>query len=1029
MSKKLKSINQDLTEIQGSLFAPNSVKFGGLEESGYPELRGDAVGWREVIRRALQSGYIGIDYEFKRFDRPTIMGIAAEDLAVGMQFDRELHRGLVPLMEAGVKFIAHSGYSADSSVYSWAAGFAPVGGETELDVLNRVNWSSWVDSIILHYLVNAHLTKAPEKDESDDSGALGFMDLYTATSLVVDVPNWKVCRRSACNGPCPTHNPFDYCSVDSWGGLMIARHCTEVLKQRGFNFQTFLDRSRLAYELARMQAGGVNADLDYLRKFDEKREAMKEALFPLGEDGEPQPFNPRSSDQVIAWFGKQGLPLKSNQKLYLEKMLETQAARFGYADVDDIEDVNTLPETVKQLYNLVEYKGGGKKSSAWFDAKYFDKAGKLHPRFVYVGTSTGRLSSSRPNCFSPDTEVLTREGWLRFEKAYQTQPEIAAFDPDTGEIRFVQPISWLGAKNDNTLVHLVSEHIDLAVTQDHKCLLQRRRTGKWWFSDAIDYPEDNIQYNAGMYVGGDGVALSDDEIRYLIAVQADGCIYTKRGFVRLTFRKQRKIERLRELLIRLGWFHKEKRFDARDVTDFLVQDERACALVLKYFGDGKIFGSWVLNLSRAQIDVFLGEVYYWDGVASRQNQYASVIKQNVDWVSTLETLSGYRTTAAQCVNSVGCKYYEARRSIKAYSMTTNVQRSPMDCDVVYCCKVPTSAILVRRNGKTCITGQCQNIPSGGWGALIKGTIIPHNPEKEDIIDADLGQLELRSVLFMSGYPIDTIKGDALAKALDEAKEHLKRAADASGRSERDILKTVVYGGQYGEGVQIYTPQDLQSPVTQRQLEKGAIRLYTPEYVKWLDHPWEYAGGVIGFTGANLAERLFGDKKEESRRKALEIQDDIIFAGDLRIIREWQIKVSRQIEVSKFLQLPNTHGLRMLGSPHKNFKVGLAFLGQGFGAMHAQATMLEMIKKSEKNHLPLLQVHDSLVYAVRRDWPDQQVREFMVPFFSETPLIPGFKAPGKVKRGRNYGSWHAEHNPGGLRQIWDSSKEDVWGQKI
>jgi len=707
--KKLKSINQDLTEIQGSLFAPNSVKFGGLEESGYPELRGDAIGWREVIRRSLQSGYIGIDYEFKRFDRPTIMGIADRTLAVGLKFDRALHGELEPLRKAGVKFVAHSGYGADKPVYDWVEG-------VESDPLE------WIDSMLLHWFQNAHLTKAPQKDESDDAGALGFMDLYSAASLVVDVPNWKACRGSACQGPCPTHEPFNYCAVDAWAGLEIALSCLHALRQRGFNWSTFTDRSLLAYYLEKMQSRGMRVDWDYLDRFNARSEEIKEGLFPLNEEGGQTPFNPRSSDQVLAWAKANGISLSSNQKNDVRKTLEKTAARFGFSDLKELDEADELPPVVEVLYRLDQFKGSGKGSDAWFDRRYVSKEdGLLHPRYIYVGTSTSRLSCAKPN-------------------------------------------------------------------------------------------------------------------------------FT-------------------------------------------------------------------------------------------------------------------------------------------------------------------------------------NLPSRGWGDLLKGAVIPHDPEKYDIIDADLGQLELRAVLYQAGYPVETIKGDALSAILEKSKEPLQRAAEIAGGTARDILKTVVYGGQYGEGVQIYTPDDMRSPVFQRMLSKGAIRLYTPEYVKWLDHPWEYAGGIIGFTGANLAERLFGDKKEESRRKALEIQDDIIFAGDLRIIREWQIKVSREIESKGFLQLPNTHGLRMLGSAHKNFKVGLAFLGQGFGAMHAQATMLEMIRRSEKNHLPLLQVHDSLVYAVLREWPDQQVREFMVPFFSETPLIPGFKAPGKVKRGRNYGSYHAEHNSGGLRQIWDSSKEDVCGNKL
>jgi len=320
----------------------------------------------------------------------------------------------------------------------------------------------------------------------------------------------------------------------------------------------------------------------------------------------------------------------------------------------------------------------------------------------------------------------------------------------------------------------------------------------------------------------------------------------------------------------------------------------------------------------------------------------------------------------------------------------------------------------------------QNWPSRGWGALIKAAIIPHEPEY-DIIDADLGQLELRDVLYQAGFDIRSIKGDALKFIVEQGGDRFNRAAQIAGGDVRDVVKTVVYGGQYGEGLQIYTAADLMRPSTQREIAAGAIRLYTPQYVSWLTKPWEYGGGIVGFTGANLAERLFGDKTWESRKKALEIQDDLIFGGPLRIIREWQIKTLDEIDSRGYVDLPNTQFLRLNGNPRDNAKVGLAFKGQGLGAVHAQATMIYLIR--ENNHLPLLQVHDSLVYAVNRSWSDRKVREFIAPMFGETPVLPGFKAPGKVKRGRNYGGFDKALNPEGLQLVWNSAVETVSGERI
>ena len=691
--------------MQLSLLSAPGSEDRGLEERSFPKIVTDVAGFKEVIRRMEKLGCGGIDYEFKSYDKPTIMGIAVRDLACGLRYDRTLHSYLRDVARGGVKLVAHSAFSADKPVFDTVEGFE-----------SPVEW--WLDSLLTHWFENSHLTKTPGKEESDDSGALGFCDLWTATSLVARVPQWKECRKSACYGPCPYHFVEAYCAIDAWAGLEVHLVNKERLLRRGFSWKTYEDRSELASYLFKMQQRGVKIDRRFVANFSENLETLREGLFPAGDDGEPVPFNPRSAQQVEAWFRQRKIALKSNQKNDVRKALEVTAARFGFDSIEALEQAEDVPEALSVLHKLDQYKGSGKGGDAWFADKYFDKEGLVHPRFIYVGTSTGRLSSSKPNF--------------------------------------------------------------------------------------------------------------------------------------------------------------------------------------------------------------------------------------------------------------------------------------------------------------------QNVPSRGWGALIKAAIVPHDPDF-DIIDADLGQLELRDVLYQAGFDIRSIKGDALQFIVEQGGDRFDRAAQIAGGEARDIVKTVVYGGQYGEGLQIYTAADLMRPTTQREIAAGAIRLYTPQYVPWLTKAWEYGGGIVGFTGANLAERLFGDKSWESRKKALEIQDDLIFGGDLRIIREWQIKTLEEIESKGYVDLPNTQFLRLNGSPRDNAKVGLAFKGQGLGAVHAQATMLACIR--ENKTLPLLQVHDSLVYAVNRSWSDRKVREFIAPMFGETDVLPGFKAPGKVKRGRNYGGFDEKLNPGGLKLIWNSAKENVDGSRV
>jgi hypothetical protein len=1002
----------DSTSFQEVLLPPPSVEVDALTD--WPPIYSTVEGFLAVLAAGMEEGYLGLDYEFKSVSAPTIIGIASDAMCAGLWYTPDLNRLVESAAKNGTRLVAHSGIGADKPVFDAAVGYD-----------SPLEWHD--DSMIVHFLENSDLTKAPSKDESDDAGSLGFMDLWTATSMVCDVPAWKSCRGSACYGPCKkhSHSVEAYCAMDAWGGLQIFKENRRKLLNRGFNWSRYTERMRLANMLQKRQDLGIRIDIPYRDSLMVAGDEAKMSLFPKDETGKPQPFNPRSAPQVLEYFAKHGIRLASNSKPDVLKSLEKEAARRGFT-LDDLEaEEGVVSEELLALNRLAVFKGAGKGIEAWFADKYLDKAGFIHPRFITTGSSMGRLSSAKPNCFSGDTEILTPTGWIPFVEAVKSRPQVAQYHKETGTIDFVQPLGWLEQESSAELVHLESQHIDLLITPDHRCLVKGRRTHSWKTVAAKDYPSDFLQYNAGVYGGGPGEELTFDELRYVIAVQADGWITGKKNWVRFGFTKARKQDRLRELLVRLNWeFEERARPNNANHIEFTVRDLRASDLVTRYYGAGKKFGPWVLQLTRDQLNVFVDELYYWDGLYERRNEYASTIQENVDWVQIAETLSGYRTVTHPRVNNHGVHFFEVLKSRHPYTMTTNVSKTRKPAVRVYCCKVPSDVILVRRNGKVCITHQCQNIPVRGWGAIIKTAVVPFNDE-EDIIDADLGQLELRNCLYAAGINVKDIKGDAFMWLVDKADGQFKRAAGIMKGDERDVAKSLGHGSNYLEGIQIYTPSMIGSSTFQKELAVGAIRLYTKKYYPQLPRDWEYAGGVVGFSGVNLAERLFGDRTVKSRAQALSLLEDLYFKNFFEL-RLWHMRLLEEVESRGYVMLPSTQFLRMVGSPRDNAKNAAAFYGQALGACYAQEGVLRVAEASPDASPIYLQVHDSQVHSIPRGWSNKKACEFIAPMFEESRIMPGFSAPGKVKRGRNYGSpvklKNGEiQNPDGLKLIWDSSK--------
>ena len=303
-------------------------------------------------------------------------------------------------------WVAHAGIGADKPVIEYALGI-----ETDL--------SDWVDTMITHYLCHQHLVKTEQKAESDDAGSLGLMNLWTAASLVTDMYNWKGCRGDVCTKgqPCPICNPIDYCGVDSWAGNACYDAHKAILSKYKVPNKFVRMKHHIAAICHEMEESGVRVDLKYVREMEENVDKRKEALFPYTLEGKKEvysQFNPKSPKDAMSWFETNGIYLPSTEKPVVLGCLEKRTDKEGLTLVKDekgkilgFEDGSEPSSELETLLRLYQYKAEGKGFESWFGDKYLSNITKdengnplygfIHPRFISVGTSTGRLSSSKPN--------------------------------------------------------------------------------------------------------------------------------------------------------------------------------------------------------------------------------------------------------------------------------------------------------------------------------------------------------------------------------------------------------------------------------------------------------------------------------------------------------------------------------------------------------------------------------------------------------------------------------------------------------
>lgn len=246
------------------------------------------------------------------------------------------------------------------------------------------------------------------------------------------------------------------------------------------------------------------------------------------------------------------------------------------------------------------------------------------------------------HCLTKNHSVLVKnKGWVNINNV-EIGDKVLSYNKND-ENEYVDVTDTYNDLFTGNLVSIGGDKFRQEVTDYHNMYLKDHSYVS--ISDAILFHEaGEVPLTANSLKKEKDLDISDDTIRQVVALCADGHIQEGK-YVRFHFKKERKIERLKEL------------FD--HITPFAVGKDGSYKTSLKFESiiyndlekwvdfDNKCLPSAFLNLSTRQKEIFISELKFWDGTfdtKSNGNQFSTAKKDEANLISTILTELGYRNT-------------------------------------------------------------------------------------------------------------------------------------------------------------------------------------------------------------------------------------------------------------------------------------------------------------------------------------------------------------------------------------------------
>lgn len=370
------------------------------------------------------------------------------------------------------------------------------------------------------------------------------------------------------------------------------------------------------------------------------------------------------------------------------------------------------------------------------------KIGKLKIRLYH-----GKGGSAYAKCFDDKTEILTENGWKLF-KDLEKNEKVATLNIEKDKFEWQQPTDYINKPYEGEMYHFKSKSIDMMVTPNHRMLVKRydknilqnrksklvmpqkshrrinldwqikeakelenakkqewqlKRGGQTWLGEKTKYveiPKRKPKKFASTKIKHIGKIKIEDIAELIAWYVTEGSANNK--VISICQSKRVNPENHKQIINlckRIGFENiKGTGVDDKDINIYSVE---LAEYIIRECGKGsyeKYLPKWLKNQQSRILKIVFDTMIAGDGwnIGNSSYGYRSCSKRLLDDMSEIAHKLGYSVSKNKDTITIS--------GIQHYPTINKKPEKVKYFGNIYCVSVPNTIILVRRNGKTCWSG-------------------------------------------------------------------------------------------------------------------------------------------------------------------------------------------------------------------------------------------------------------------------------------------------------------------------------------